>query len=144
MLKGGTGYHVIVNCSQLPWDLITLSASYSQVPRLDEYLRANLAIFKDIFGGDFFSHVILVFTRWGYDPRSIRDRERDGQFKVSLHQVYSFLIPSSFTLSITPHSKSWHFITFSQQLNNFIFRKFWTICDLETVFQMSNLSCIFW
>ena len=53
----------------------------SQVPRLDEYMRANLAIFKDIFGGDFFSHVILVFTRWGYDPRSIRDREQDSEYE---------------------------------------------------------------
>ena len=53
----------------------------SQVPRLDEYVRANLAIFKDIFGGEFFNHVILVFTRWGYDPRSIRDRERDGEYE---------------------------------------------------------------
>ena len=44
-------------------------------------MRANLAIFKDIFGGEFFSHVILVFTRWGYDPRSIRDRERDGEYE---------------------------------------------------------------
>ena len=50
-------------------------------------MRANLAIFKDIFGGDFFSHVILVFTRWGYDPRSVRDRDRDGKYEVCAHKV---------------------------------------------------------
>ena len=47
----------------------------SQNPRLDKHLRAMFHIFVDIFGKDFFSNVILVFTHWEYDDKSKRKRQ---------------------------------------------------------------------
>jgi len=47
----------------------------SQTPRLDSQVQDMLKAFKDIFGDEVCKNISIVFTRWDYDQRSLRERK---------------------------------------------------------------------
>jgi len=47
-----------------------------QTPRLDRSNIAMLLVFKAMFGDQFLKNTVLEFTRWGYDDKSVKRRER--------------------------------------------------------------------
>ena len=44
--------------------------------RLDEVVRGTLQKLEDCFGCDFWDHLDIVYTMWGYDEEAERDRRR--------------------------------------------------------------------
>ena len=48
----------------------------SQAPRFDKQLQDMLKAFKEVFGEEIFKHFAIVYSRWGYDKKSIQDRKK--------------------------------------------------------------------
>ena len=49
-----------------------------QNPRIDLNLKSILQLFQKIFGKDFINNVIIQFSRWSFDKRSIKVRAASG------------------------------------------------------------------
>eukprot|EP00347_Sterkiella_histriomuscorum_P016428 403353215 len=60
--------------------LIALS---SQEPRFNELLKQSFMIFQEMFGDEFFKNVLLCFTRFAHDKRSLRQRTGKNQKQLS-------------------------------------------------------------
>ena len=70
----------------------------SQAPHLDESARANLKILSDIFL-DFFSHVVLVFTRWEYGEKAEKKRIATGVTKQQKVDDINALLKKDFLIT---------------------------------------------
>ncbi|CAK9091438.1 Immune-associated nucleotide-binding protein 7 (AtIAN7) (AIG1-like protein) [Durusdinium trenchii] len=64
----------------------------SQDPRFDMGLQRMLKVFEQRFGRRFWDHVILVFSRWAMDERSVRQRADANITEESKREDWSRLI----------------------------------------------------
>ena len=51
----------------------------SQEPRFSQQLIEAISLFSEIFGQEFFESILLCYTKFSYDQKSVRQRQRGAQ-----------------------------------------------------------------